>query len=130
MSEDSGVVSLEGQPKHQPTEQTTRLVRGMSSMGFIQKDICTAIGVSIATLHKYYRKEIDEGWMHANLEVAKSLYRQATEEGNTQAMIFWLKARGGWTEKSEMALTGVDGGPLQITAVAHRIVDPKAKTIE
>jgi hypothetical protein len=35
--------------------------------------------------------------------------------GNAAAQIFYLKARGGWTEKLE--LTGKDGGPITLAAM-------------
>jgi hypothetical protein len=54
------------------------------------------IGISDEMLRKYYRRELDLGAIVANAKVAETLFRQATEEGNTAAAIWWTKARMGW----------------------------------
>lgn len=47
-------------------------------------------------------------------------------EGNTAAMIFWLKTRGKWSEKSALELTGADGGAI-VTKVVREVIDKEKK---
>lgn len=46
---------------------------------------------------------------------------------DTTAAIFWLKNRRptDWREKTETAVTGANGGPLEITQITRKVVDPK-----
>ena len=89
-----------GQPPHEPTDETRRLVEMMAGCGTPQMQIAPMVGISDETLRKYYRRELDLGLIKANAKVAEALFRQATEEGNTAAAIWWTKARMGWRERS------------------------------
>ena len=91
-----GVEKAIGRPPHVPTNQTRRLVEMMSGCGIPQMQIALSVGISDETLRKYYRQELDLGAIVANAKVAETLFRQATEEGNTAAAIWWTKARMGW----------------------------------
>lgn len=44
--------------------------------------------------------------------VAKGLIRQAIEDDNIQAQMFYLKTQAGWMEKSQTEITGADGAAL------------------
>lgn len=83
--------------EHKPTPEQREMVRAMSGYGVPQEDICHIIDVSMPTLHKHYRRDLDVGMAKANAKIGESLYKQATS-GNTAAAIFWLKARAGWRE--------------------------------
>ena len=91
---------------HKPTDATRELVKSLSGFGVPQDDICTVLDISKVTLHKHYRRECDLGFADANARVGESLFNQAMD-GNVAAAIFWMKARAGWREKHEVALTGL-----------------------
>lgn len=57
-------------------------------------------------MHKYFQHELDTGYVHANAQVAQSLFRQATDKNkpNVIAGIFWMKTRAGWKESKELEL--------------------------
>lgn len=112
---------------HEPTDKLRSEVALLSGLGLRQEDICMVVGVSLPTLHKYYREELDLGMAKANANVARALYRQAIDEGNTTAMIFWLKCRARWRETSALELTGQDGAPLTAPNIVVNFVDPKDK---
>ena len=95
-----------GRKAYEPTDETRALVEKLSGFGVPQVDICSILDISKVTLHKYYKKEIALGFAHANARVGESLFNQAMD-GNTAAAIFWMKARAGWREKHEVALTGL-----------------------
>jgi len=97
-----------GRPAHQPTDQNRLQVKTLAAV------IAAKLGISADTLTKYYRQELDDGRVDANAQIGKSLYEQA-KNGNTAAMIFWLKTRAGWKETQVNEHTGLDGKPLVIS---------------
>ncbi len=82
---------------HVPTEATRRLVENFSALGISQLKLGEYLGISDNTLRKHYARELAEAETKANVRVAQSLYQSAVN-GNTSAMIFWLKTRAGWRE--------------------------------
>lgn len=98
-----------GHPPHKPTEKTRAEVLALSSYGTNQHDIANYLGIDTKTLTKWYRAELDVATTKANAAVARSLYRQAVENGNVTAMIFWLKTRGKWREIHDLNVTSEDG---------------------
>ena len=110
-----------GQPPHAPTSQQRKMVESMSAYGIPQDDISKVIGISIDTLAKHYREELDTATAKANAKVAETLYKQATNVDNPRsatAAIFWLKTRGGWKETSVHEHGGIGGGPIQTQEVS------------
>jgi uncharacterized protein YjcR len=102
-----------GRPAHQPTDQNRLQVKTLAAVGIRFEDIAAKLGISADTLTKYYAKDLDDGRVDANAAIGKSLYDQA-RNGNTAAMIFWLKTRAGWKETNSLELTGADGGALLV----------------
>lgn len=72
----------------------------LSGMGITGEQIAALLGISEPTLYKYFKKELEVGYIQANAQVAQSLFRQATDKSkpNVVAAIFWMKTRGGWKE--------------------------------
>lgn len=93
-------------PAYNPTEKERAQVKTLTGMGLILEQISVVIGISVPTLRKHFRKELDAGALEANAAVAQSLYRQATnpEKPNAAAGMFWLKCRAGWREYPEETL--------------------------
>lgn len=74
-------------------------------------------GISVITLRRYFRDELDQGVVKANAKVARSLFENATG-GNVAAQIFWLKTRAGWTEGPQgIAIVDEDGKAQKIQPV-------------
>jgi len=84
---------------HEPTEKTRAEVGALTSFGNTQEQIAEHLGVSVETLDKYYRDELDNSVVRANAKVAAKLFRKATEGDDLSAMIFWLKTRAKWREQ-------------------------------
>ena len=82
--------------QHEPTEKTRAEVTSLVSFGIPQEDICTYLGITIKTLEKHYRYEIDTATTRANGQVANALYNKAVKGKDVTAMIFWLKTRARW----------------------------------
>ncbi len=69
------------------------------------------------TLRKHFRPDIDRGALEANAKVAQSLFQMATQGGNVAAAIFWMKVRGGWSEKPRPGPAGAEDAPKRFTIV-------------
>jgi hypothetical protein len=110
-----------GRPAHEPTEKDRSTVKAMSAYGIPQEQIARVIGIHRETLAIHYRDELDLGVIEANAKIAETLFRQATKEGNTTALIWWSKARMGWKERQEMEHSG--GINLQVVTGIDRAPD-------
>jgi hypothetical protein len=92
---------------HEPTDKTRGEVSALVSFGNTQQEIADHLGISIDTLDRKYRDELDNSIIRANAKVASRLFRKATEGDDLGAMIFWLKTRAKWREKDD------DSGPTK-----------------
>ena len=93
-----------GRPPAQPTPAQRELVKKMATWGLRQRYIASAINIDPKTLRKHYRKELDEGLVHAKSEVLHSLFDMATSRRNSAATIFWAKTRGDFTPREKNPL--------------------------
>jgi hypothetical protein len=106
-----------GRPPHLADATTRNKVFMLSTVGTRHEDIATVLGISADTLTKYYHDELAKGRIEANASVAETLFKQA-KEGNTTAMIFWLKSRAKWKETSQHEISGnPDGTPVEVKIV-------------
>jgi DNA-binding Lrp family transcriptional regulator len=86
-------------------------VRHLAGLGVPQDDIAKLVGCAPKTLRKRFRNELDRGVVEANATVTGYLLA-AAKAGNIAAIIFWLKTRAHWRERSaaENATPGADAG--------------------
>jgi len=106
-----------GRPPHLATPDTRNRVYILSTVGTRHEDIASVLNISHDTLVKYYKEELDKGRIEANASVAETLFKQA-KEGNTTAMIFWLKSRAKCKETSQHEISGnPDGTPVEVKIV-------------
>ena len=106
-----------GRPPHLPNADTRNKVYTLSTVGTRHEDIASVLSISHDTLVKYYKEELDKGRIEANASVAETLFKQA-KEGNTTAMIFWLKSRAKWKESTQHEISGnPDGTPVEVKIV-------------
>ena len=92
-----------GRPKVSLTSQELKQLEKMA--GFLsQREAAAILGVSENTMTKMIREDesVNTAWQKgrslANLEVSKSLYKNATQKMNPIAQLFWLKCQSGWVE--------------------------------
>jgi len=109
-----------GRKAFQPTDEQRKTVRAMIAYGVPQDDVAQVIGCDAKTLRKHFDHELKTAATEANAKVAQALYKQAVDQGNTTAQIFWLKTKAGWKDTSVMEHTGKDGGPIKTEAT----IDP------
>lgn len=85
---------------HRPTENTRGQVQALAGyLGLPQAEVAACLGITEKTLRKHYRADLDHATVKANATVAEALFTKAIN-GDTAAMIFWLKARARWSEKA------------------------------
>jgi hypothetical protein len=94
-----------GKPPHRPTVKSRQEVLKMAGLGLTQQQISAVKGISVPTLAKHYRAELDTGTALASARVADHLLDIATT-GRTgaavNAAIFWLKTRAGWRDVQQV----------------------------
>jgi len=89
----------------QLSEEQRRTARAMAGLGVSRRHIALHLRIEEAALVAMMRDELELAEMEANSKVAKALYTMATQKNNVAAAIFWMKARGRWTEKQEIDVT-------------------------
>ena len=98
-----------------------RLVEHHAATGTLHRQIAKLLGLSLNTLKKHYREELDLGLARANAVVSGTLF-SAAKNGNIVACIFWMKTRGGWRETAKVEHSG--GTSLEVRQVdATRLSD-------
>ena len=101
-----------GPKPYEPSEEQRRLVKQWAAFGQTQEMTARKLGIDLKTLRKHFRDELDLGGAEATAAVAGALFKKATQKDDTTAQIFWMKTRGGWSEKQKHEVTGADGGPI------------------
>jgi len=88
-------------------------VERLASLGLTREQIAAALGASASTV--YNRLRDDEEFSEAvkrgealGIGAVASKLMDQINEGNTTAMIFYLKSRAGWRESSEIRVEGVE----------------------
>lgn len=118
--------------RHNPTDETRKAVKSETAMGVSQEVVAQGIGISVDTLAKYYRDELDTASERACSAVAGYLYTtatgknpQATASDAVRAGMFWMKTRAGWRETMVQEHSGPNGGPIQtITGIQYEVLEP------
>lgn len=104
---------------HKPTKTTRDTVMMHAMVGTPQDDIARVLNIDPKTLRLHYRDELDLAAAKANATIGGALFNKA-KSGDTAAMIFWMKTRARWSERSEFDHTSSDGSmtPSRIEIVA------------
>lgn len=97
-----------GRPSIQFDPLIAEKVQGLAQYGIPYEQIALYVDLSVPTLRKLYKRELEKGSIIANAKVGEKLY-QSCMEGNTTAQIFWLKTRVGWRETQKIDMTSSDG---------------------
>lgn len=95
--------------RHEPTEETRKLVRHFSACGVRQEEIAAYLEIQRQTLAKHYRRELDTASTERNAQIAQRLFDVAMG-GNITGLIFWLKSRAGWRDNGTAEVEATDNG--------------------
>lgn len=66
-----------GRPAFTPSTEQRKEVELMGRYGIPHEDIAVAVGLSLPTLYKHFRLELDVALVKANAKVAESIFMQA-----------------------------------------------------
>ena len=114
---------------HQPTNESRQLVQAYCWSGLTQERIASHLGISVPTLTKHYRDELDHGKEKMLAKVASTIFGIATQtrdlKASLTASIFILKTQGGWRENAEQ---NTDDGKDREVVVSLNIGDKEPKT--
>ena len=103
-------------------------MRTLSGYGVRHEIICHDIQVSLPTLYKYYREDLDTGDSQAQGLIGQSMFDRGTKDKDTTALIWLTKTRMGWKDTSRVEFTGPDGKAiLAEVTVNYRVVAPKTE---
>ena len=114
---------MAGRPTYQPTPEARRQVETMAGFGIHQTEIARLLSIDAKTLRLHFRDELDTGMTQANMRVAQALYKNAVQNENVAAQIWWTKARMGWKEATDVNLGGQqNGNPILMHLAAAQTV--------
>lgn len=122
---DSRKFSKRGRPGHEPNDVTRQTVLMHVAVGTTTQDIARLLGVSLRTLKRHYREELNFGKAKANASVAGKLFNRAMN-GDTTAQIFWMKASAGWSDKQQVQFSSEDG-TTPVNKVEIEVIGDDAK---
>lgn len=107
-----------GRPPIGRSEEIAKAVQLHTLVGTPQPTLAKILGMSTETLTKYYREELDTAKAQANASIAGRLYKKAMD-GDTTAMIFWLKTQARWRETIDISN---EDGSLQQAPIQQAVL--------
>jgi hypothetical protein len=89
-------------PTFKPTLKEKKLVEKLSGLGVVQLEIITMVrdGISIQTLEKYFRRELDIGMARAHSRIAGAIFNRALK-GSDNLLMFYAKTQMKWREPKD-----------------------------
>lgn len=88
--------------KYNPTDDDYAKVEEMVSVGIDQHTIAKIMGISNATLTKYYKAHMDTARDRRTARVAGVAYEMAVSGESPSMTTFYLKTQAGWTPKQHI----------------------------
>jgi hypothetical protein len=107
-----------GRPPIGRDERIAQVVQLHTLVGTPQPTLAKILGMATETMSKYYRDELDTAKAQANAQIAGRLYKKAMD-GDTTAMIFWLKTQAKWRETIDISN---DDGSLQQAPIQQAVL--------
>lgn len=86
---------------HIASDENKKTVKMLVAFGIPQASIALKLGVSVDTLDRHYRYELDMGLHEAVEKVAGTLFKKATVDEDVKAQQFFLRTRARWVEPKE-----------------------------
>jgi hypothetical protein len=100
-----------GRPPFQPDDELRAAVLRLKLLDLPSELVAATLGISVKTLRKHFRRELDCAKFELVAGVAAVLYGLAIA-GSVTACMFWLRTKGGFCETARSELVGAEGEPL------------------
>ena len=114
--------------KHEPNDVQRQTVMMHTLLGTPKMQIAKLLGISVNTLKRNYKEELEMGQSKANATVAGKLYNKAVNSNDTTAQIFWLKTQAGWSENQKVKFEAEDGAQTPVNKIQIEVIgDGKKK---
>lgn len=97
-----------------PREELRNQIKLMAAIGIAHAQMAGVLKMSLETLHRCYRDDLDYGASSANTVVGGKIF-EAAKRGESWACSLWAARRMGWKETVAQEITGKDGGPIELT---------------
>jgi hypothetical protein len=110
-----------GNPPHEVTDELRARVQNLAAGGSCQEDMALILGMSVDTLQRHYRLDMDLGKAKAVANMGQRIYQMGMA-GNVAAAIFYQKTQGRWKEAKdgdEPPPVNPDIAPAQINITLH-----------
>ena len=101
-----------------PREDLHPKIKIMAAVGIPHAQIAGVLKMSLETLNRCYRDDLDYGATEANTVVGGKIF-EAAKRGESWACSLWAARRMGWKETSDVN----QSGSLEITDIRRTIVD-------
>jgi hypothetical protein len=103
--------------RYEPNARDRELVLLLAAGGVQQDLIAAAAKIAPKTMRKYYAPELESGQRQVTAQAISTLVKAMKDGGRgaVAAACFWLKCRERWTERTDLQVTGSQGGPVSIT---------------
>ena len=89
---------------YKPTDDDYSKVEEMVTIGLDQHTIAKVMGISNATLNKYYSHNLAVGKEKRTARVAGVAYEMAVSGESPSMTTFWLKTQAGWSPKHHVVV--------------------------
>ena len=89
---------------YKPTDDDYSKVEEMVTIGLDQHTIAKIMGISNATLNKYYSHNLTVGKEKRTARVAGVAYEMAVSGESPSMTTFWLKTQAGWSPKHHVVV--------------------------
>ena len=89
---------------YKPTDDDYSKVEEMVTIGLDQHTIAKIMGISNATLNKYYAHNLSVGKEKRTARVAGVAYEMAVSGESPSMTTFWLKTQAGWSPKHHVVV--------------------------
>lgn len=67
--------------------------------GIQQQELADCLGINLKTFQRVFADDIKTAVVKGNARIAARLFKKAVEDGDVAALIYWTKARMGWSDR-------------------------------
>lgn len=125
-------------PPHAPTKELRAAVQMLYIAGYTQEMLCGELNITLKTLRKHYRQQLDSGKAAIDAKVTQTIIAMACggpglgnwEKANLGAAIFYAKTRMNWQEPKQNVHHSGSIGNYDLSKLSDAELERVTKTLE